>query len=385
VSGFTASIQSYRTKTGTAFRVRWQDENGNHHSETLPGRGKEAKAIAEERRREIIMGRWYVPKPETLGKFITKKKPKGWLQRLEDRGVKPKSLASRRDALKAVGAIDGPLSEIYLHALNVADVEDAVLTLANRGSTAHARKALESLKLVLRDAKVRKFRFDEAILEIKPPRHTPKARSFLDWEQVLELSSFMPEFIRRIVPVAALTGLRQGELFDLREGDVVLSEREASERVSARVTGAPASRSESYLIVRSGKTVSAARKVILPATAVSLLREQLLARKHTEGGYVFPAPMRWAPGCMSDAESTTPASGAPGALLTERASCAPSRRRDSPAVGAAGRGSSPAWPVRATWRRSRTEMRDRAGKGWRKAVRRTYARIHTLSERSCIC
>jgi integrase len=43
---------------------------------------------------------------------------------------------------------------------------------------------------------------------------------FLTWHEVLELASWMPVQIARIVPVAALTGAREGELFALRARDV---------------------------------------------------------------------------------------------------------------------------------------------------------------------
>jgi integrase len=84
--------------------------------------------------------------------------------------------------------------------------------------------------------------------------------------------------ISRIVPVAALTGAREGELFALRAGDVDLAD-------------------ETLLVVSTGtnrrgrtKTSGSKRTIDLPPLAAQLLREQLLARWHTSSQLVFPAP-----------------------------------------------------------------------------------------------
>jgi integrase len=187
---------------------------------------------------------------------------------------------------------------IPLDRLSVADLRAAHAGLA-RKAPRQAQIALAALKEALREAEEDGQRFDPALLKIKPNRYKSREPRFLTWEQVQELQSWMPEYICRIVPIAALTGLREGELFDLRESDLhlgVLSERDGPSRRDGDCspTGSRISLSESYLIVRSGKTEASRRRVDLPATAVQLLREQLLARTHTES-YVFPAPQggRW--------------------------------------------------------------------------------------------
>jgi Phage integrase family len=88
----------------------------------------------------------------------------------------------------------------------------------------------------------------------------------------------LPVQISRIVPVAARTGAREGELFALRAGDVDLAD-------------------ETLLVVSTGsnrrgrtKTRGSKRTIDLPPLAAQLLREQLLARWHTSSQLVFPAP-----------------------------------------------------------------------------------------------
>jgi integrase len=98
------------------------------------------------------------------------------------------------------------------------------------------------------------------------------------WKQVLELASWMPEQISRIVPIAALTGGREGELFALRAEHVDFAD-------------------ETLLVVTTGsnrrgqtKTRGSKRTIDLPPLATQMLREQLVARWHTSGAFVFPAP-----------------------------------------------------------------------------------------------
>jgi integrase len=84
--------------------------------------------------------------------------------------------------------------------------------------------------------------------------------------------------ISRIVPIAALTGAREGELFALRVEDVDFAD-------------------ETLLVVATGtnprgqtKTRGSKRTIDLAPLATQLLREQLLARWHTSSNLVFPAP-----------------------------------------------------------------------------------------------
>jgi len=100
----------------------------------------------------------------------------------------------------------------------------------------------------------------------------------LAWPQVLEFVSWMPEQISRIGTVAALTGAREGELFALREDDVDFED-------------------ETLLVVTTGgnprgrtKTRGSKRTIDLAPLATQFLREQLMARWHTQGRLVFPAP-----------------------------------------------------------------------------------------------
>ena len=59
----------------------------------------------------------------------------------------------------------------------------------------------------------RGHRVDDSILEVSPPGREPREMRFLAWSEVEHLVSCASEPFNRMILVAALTGLRQGELF----------------------------------------------------------------------------------------------------------------------------------------------------------------------------
>jgi integrase len=270
-----ASVVPYRTKSGERrYAVRWR-QDGRQRWQSVPGPKRNAEKVKRDKEERMALGPLYEAEPQTLGDFLA-----DWLERYKLR-VKETTYARRVDALRALGVLaptqTAPpaisLSARFLQQLGVVEVEDAVTILARRAPR-QAQIALASLKMALRSAAHRGQRFDQGLLAIAPPRYGERTARFLTWAQVETLQSWFPEHVARIVPVAALTGAREGELFDLLESDLDLD--------------------ASVMRIRTGKTAAAARSVDLPATAVTLLREQLLARRHTES-FVFPAPMggRW--------------------------------------------------------------------------------------------
>ncbi len=120
---------------------------------------------------------------------------------------------------------------------------------------------------------------DRTVYGIRIARVEEREPRFLTWDEVLELQSWIPEYVSRIAPLAVLTMLRRGEILGLRDADVDLSigsiaafaQRQDGERVQTKT--------------RAGR-----RTVDIGPVAVNLLREQQLARTPTAEGYLFPAP-----------------------------------------------------------------------------------------------
>ena len=136
---------------------------------------------------------------------------------------------------------------------------------------------LETLKTILRSAKERGQTVDEAIFRVRPPRRERAEMRFLDWSEVERLASETVEPYGNLVRFACLTGLRQGELFALRDRAVDLEGRSLVVEAGAR---------EGQLVPT--KTSAGRRQVRLSGEAQRIVREQLLARVPNELGLVFP-------------------------------------------------------------------------------------------------
>lgn len=110
-----------------------------------------------------------------------------------------------------------PFMGLFLDQIRADEVEDAIAGVANR-SPRQAQLALAALKQVLRSAQERGHVVDGGVLRVKRPRVEEREPRFLSWAEVDELAAACTE--GRLIVVACLTGLRQGELFALRDSDL---------------------------------------------------------------------------------------------------------------------------------------------------------------------
>lgn len=179
----------------------------------------------------------------------------GFLARLKATGgLRPRSLEFYGYKAK----VWEPLCRVRVPALRRVQVEDLIVARAGE----HPRSAIDELqflKRVLREARGRGQRVDEAIFAIRPVKHAPRRGRALSVEELYELASWFPESMSRLVLVAGQVGARQAfwfglteDLLDLKNGTMAIPSGLAKNKREHRV--------------------------YLTATEVSLLREQLLAR-----------------------------------------------------------------------------------------------------------
>jgi len=263
-----AHVELYRLQDGSKrYRVRWSAVGGVARSRTFVLK-KDADRFALEQQRRASLGALYQAPPETLEEFLA-----GWLERYALR-VRPSTRDRTRDLIKHLDAFRAvPLDEIRPSA-----VEDHITALAKRAPR-QAELTLRVLRQVLANAKERGHLVDEAVFRVKAPRREPREMRFLDWDEVEELAANTVAPYGNVVMLAALTGLRQGELFALRDRNLDLE--------SKTVTVENGTYAGELVPV---KTRASRRRVDLSATAVRVLRRQLLARKPNELGLVFPSP-----------------------------------------------------------------------------------------------
>jgi len=263
-----AHVESYRLRDGRKrYRARWIDAGGRERSRTFDLK-KDADRFVLEQKRRASLGALYQAPTEALGEFAS-----GWLDRYALR-VRPSTLHRARDLMQHVDAFAAvPLDEI-----RPAAVEDHIAALAKRAPR-QAELTLRVLKQVLANAKERGHLVDEAVFRVKAPRRESREMRFLDWDEVEELAANTVAPYGNMVMLAALTGLRQGELFALRDRNVDL---EAKTVLVENGTYAG-----EFVPV---KTRASRRRVDLSSTAVRVLRRQLLARTPNDLHLVFPSP-----------------------------------------------------------------------------------------------
>jgi integrase len=255
-------------KRGNTWAVKQPLPDGRYRWQTIGPRKRDAELLRDEINRRVALGAVYPSRPQTFAEFLD-----AWVERYAQR-VRPATLASCRDSLRHLALFNG----WQLETIRAADVEDHVFVVAQRAPRA-AELMLKTLKMILRSAKERGQTVDEAIFRIRPPRHERAEMRFLDWSEVDRLACEAVEPYGNLVRFACLTGLRQGELFALRNCAIDLARRSVVVEAGAR---------EGQLVPT--KTSAGRRQVRLSGEALSILREQLLARAPNDLGLLFPSP-----------------------------------------------------------------------------------------------
>lgn len=255
-------------KRGESWAVKQPLPDGRYRWKTVGTRKRDAELLRDEINRRVALGALYPTQPQTFAEFV-----EGWLERYAQR-VRPATLASCHNSLRHLAVFDAcPLDTIH-----AADVEDHVYTVAQRAPRS-AELMLDALKMILRSAKDRGQLVDEAVFRVLPPRRERAEMRFLDWTEVERLACETVEPYGNLVRFACLTGLRQGELFALRDRVIDLAQQSLVVEAGAR---------EGQLVPT--KTSAGRRQVRLSGEAARLLREQLLARTPNELGLVFSTP-----------------------------------------------------------------------------------------------
>jgi integrase len=255
-------------RRGDSWAVKQPLPDGRYRWRTIGPRKRDAEIVRDEINRRIALGALYPSEPQTFAEFV-----EGWLERYAQR-VRPATLASCRDSLRRLAVFN----EWQLETIRAADVEDHVFAVAQQAPRA-AELMLDTLKMILRSAKERGQTIDEAVLRVRPPRRERAEMRFLDWSEVERLALETAEPYGNLVRFACLTGLRQGELFALRDRALDLPRQTIVVEAGAR---------DGRLVPT--KTTAGRRQVRLSGEAMRVLREQLLARAPNELGLVFPTP-----------------------------------------------------------------------------------------------
>jgi hypothetical protein len=173
---------------------RWQVRVRPFPEVTVPTK-EAAETLELDLRLRAKLGHLYREKPTSLGDELD-----GLLQRKTTMGgkrgqLRPAGIRYYQECVRPWG----PLRNTPIPALRRRQVEDHVAARAAVAPTA-ARNELQVLKAALRAAQSRGQQVDVGILEIDPVRIETRESVALEYSQLLDLASWLPERIKRIVP-----------------------------------------------------------------------------------------------------------------------------------------------------------------------------------------
>lgn len=200
------------------------------------------------------LGQLYQEKPSTFGSELD-----AHLARKQAMGgrrgkLRPASVAFYEQSV----APWEPLRDVLLPNLRRSLVEDHIAARAKVAPVA-ARNELQFAKAALRGATARGQQVDPGILTIDPVRHEAVEGRALELDELHAITSWMPERIKRVVPLCGSLGLRWSEAMQLETRMLQLDQ--------ARL-----------VIPRDLNKSRRAKPIPLAEYEVQLLREQLLAR-----------------------------------------------------------------------------------------------------------
>ena len=240
---------------------RWQVRVRPFPEVTVPTK-EAAETLELDLKLRAKLGNLYREKPTKLGDELD-----GLLQRKTTMGgkrgpLRPKGVRYYEDCRRPWE----PLRNMPVPALRRRHVEDHIAARAAVAPTA-ARNELQFLKSALRAAQSRGQQVDVGIFDIDPVRVEPREGRALEHYELLDLASWLPERIRRIVPFCGTVGLRFSEAITLTDDRVDL---------------------EAGTIFIPARINKSRRPKPIPLASVEaqLLREQLMARP-TQTNVVF--------------------------------------------------------------------------------------------------
>ena len=251
---------------------------------------KEAQAELTRLTSDLQRGTFVRPTRDRLGAYL-----ETWLEGLPAAGRRPSTIAGYRLAIRTY--VTPVLGDVELHALRATDLDALYSKLLARGlSMSTVRKLHAMLGKALNDA-TRKglIAVNVARVATPPSASASKAPEMTFWTPA-ELRAFLASVNKHpmypLFRLAAMSGLRRGELCGLRWSDVDLDAGTLTVRQTITSVN-------HKLIVGDVKTSRSRRKVDLDATTVSVLRswrKQQLAERMlvgpdwVESGLVFTVP-----------------------------------------------------------------------------------------------
>lgn len=231
----------------------WQVRVKPFPDQTFPTKAAAVYAEADLKRRKAL-GDLHVEKPETFGTVLDAHEERKLSRGGKKGKVRPATVRFYSQSKKGWK----PLYGVLIPNLRRPLVEDHITARAAKAPVA-ARNELQFAKAALRSAQSRGQRVDPGIFAIEAIRHEAAEGRALELDELDAIAAWMPERIKRIVPLCGTLGLRWSEAVNLTDAMVDLA-------------------ASTLTVPRDLNKSRKEKPVDLAAFEVRLLREQLLVR-----------------------------------------------------------------------------------------------------------
>ena len=269
------------------FLVRYRDNAGKRHNETVRGNRKRAEAVLTERRTSLETGSFSGKKKLTVGAYL-----QDWLETYAVTNCTAKTVQGYK---QSINCYTGPISGITLQKLDATHIQPIYAGMIKRGLSNRSVDALHKALSIAFNTAVKQGTIKRNILDaVIAPKVIKKEVEVWDTETRAKAMTILRESqYGDFYQLGLMTGMRRGELAGLKWANVNLASKHLQVvNTLQRITG-------QGLMNGQPKTERSRRSIALSPDTVSLLHEirgkqitqQLeVADAWTDSGYVFTHP-----------------------------------------------------------------------------------------------
>ena len=266
------------------FLVRYRDNAGKRHNETVRGNRKRAEAVLTERRTSLETGSFSGKKKLTVGEYL-----QDWLETYAVTNCTAKTVQGYK---QSINCYTGPISGITLQKLDATHIQPIYAGMIKRGLSNRSVDALHKALSIAFNTAVKQGTIKRNILDaVIAPKVIKKEVEVWDKEIRAKAMTILRESqYGDFYQLGLMTGMRRGELAGLKWASVNLASKHLQVvNTLQRITG-------QGLMNGQPKTERSRRSIALSPDTVSLLHEirgkqmtqQLeVADAWTDSGYVF--------------------------------------------------------------------------------------------------
>ena len=266
------------------FLIRYRDNAGNRHNETVKGNRKKAEAVLTERRTSMETGTFSGKKKLTVGAYL-----QSWLETYAKTNCTAKTVQGYR---QSINCYTRPIAGITLQKLDATHVQPIYAEMVKRGLSNRSVDALHKALSIAFNTAVKQGTLKRNILgSVIAPKVAKKEVEVWDAETRAKAMTVLRESqYGDFYKLGLMTGMRRGELAGLKWVSVNLSNHQLQVvNTLQRITG-------QGLMNGQPKTERSRRSIALSEDTVGLLHEirgkqmtqQLeVSDTWTDSGYVF--------------------------------------------------------------------------------------------------